>query len=292
MIKSMTGYGRGEWQGEHKRIEAEIRSFNHRYLDVSIRLPRKLNPLEGQVRNLLKQRVSRGRLEVSVQLEDTSAGEQKLELDLSLARDIHLALKSLKETLGLPGEIRLETLANFRDLFVRKEMEVDLEKEWTSLQTALENALTNLEQMRQNEGLNLKSDFLNRLKTVEDLARQIAAQSPLSLKAGRDRLAERVAELSGGVEVDPSRLAQEVAFLAERSDITEELVRLRSHLNQFREMLARPEPMGRKMEFLLQEFNREANTIGSKANDAGISHLTVEIKSELEKMREQVQNVE
>jgi uncharacterized protein (TIGR00255 family) len=292
MIKSMTGYGRGEWQGELKQIEAEIRSFNHRYLDVSIRLPRKLNPLEGQVRNLLKQRVSRGRLEVAVQLEDTSAGEQKLELDLSLARDIHLALKSLQETLGLPGEIRLETLANFRDLFVRKEMEVDLEKEWTSLQTALENALTNLEQMRQNEGLNLKSDFLNRLKTVEDLARQIAAQSPLSLQAGRDRLAERVAELSGGLEVDPSRLAQEVAFLAERSDITEELVRLKSHLNQFREMLDRPEPMGRRMEFLLQEFNREANTIGSKANDAGISHLTVEIKSELEKMREQVQNVE
>ncbi|MBP1713809.1 MAG: YicC domain protein, partial [Deltaproteobacteria bacterium] len=245
MIKSMTGYGRGEWQGEHKRIEAEIRSFNHRYLDVSIRLPRKLNPLEGQVRNLLKQRVSRGRLEVSVQLEDTSAGEQKLELDLSLARDIHLALKTLQETLGLPGEIRLETLANFRDLFVRKEMEIDLEKEWTFLQITLENALTNLDQMRQNEGLNLKSDFLNRLKTVEDLAQQIAVQFPLSLKAGRDRLAERVTELSGGLEVDPSRLAQEVAFLAERSDITEELVRLKSHLNQFREMLDRPEPMGR-----------------------------------------------
>jgi len=138
----------------------------------------------------------------------------------------------------------------------------------------------------------LKGDFLNRLQTVEGLAQQIAAQSPLTLKAGRDRLAERIAELSGGVEVDPARLAQEVAYLAERSDITEELVRLKSHLNQFREMLDRPEPMGRKMEFLLQEFNREANTIGSKANDAGISYLTVEIKSELEKMREQVQNVE
>lgn len=292
MIKSMTGYGRGEWQADDKRIEAEIRSFNHRYLDISIRLPRKLNPLEGQVRNLLKQRVSRGRLEVSVQLEDTSAGEQKLELDLSLAKDIHSALGILQKTLNLPGEIRLETLANFRDLFVRKEKEVDLEKEWASLQISLENALTSLDQMRQNEGLNLRNDFLDRLKTVEDLVQKIADQSPFSLKAARDRLAERVAELSGGLEVDPSRLAQEVAFLAERSDITEELVRLKSHLNQFREMLDRPEPMGRKMEFLLQEFNREANTIGSKANDAGISHLTVEIKSELEKMREQVQNVE
>ncbi len=292
MIKSMTGYGRGQWLGENKQMEAEIRSFNHRYLDVSVRLPRKLNALEGQVRNLIKQRVSRGRLEVSVQMEDGSSDEQKLELDLSLARDIHLALKSLQENLNLPGEIRLETLTNFRDLFVRKEMEIDLEKEWITLQTALENALTNLEQMRQNEGLNLRIDFLNRLKNVEDLANQIAEKAPVALKASRDRLSERVAELGGGLEIDPSRLAQEVAFLAERSDISEELVRIKSHLAQFREMLDRQEPMGRKMEFLLQEFNREANTIGSKANDAGISYLTVEIKSELEKMREQVQNVE
>jgi len=292
MIKSMTGYGRGECQEEQKRIEAEIRSFNHRYLDVSLRLPRKLNPLEGQVRNLIKQRISRGRLEIAVQLDDSSVSEQKLEIDLSLAKDIHSALTSLQEYLHIPGEIRLETLTNFRDLFVRKEMEIDLEKEWTSLQTALENALTNLEQMRENEGLNLRNDFLARLKTVEDLANQIVAKAPLTLQGCRDRLAERVAELSGGVEIDPSRLAQEVAFLAERSDITEELVRIKSHLNQFRELLERPESLGRKMEFLLQEFNREANTIGSKANDASISHLTVEIKSELEKMREQIQNVE
>jgi uncharacterized protein (TIGR00255 family) len=288
----MTGYGRGECQEEHKRIETEIRSFNHRYLDVSLRLPRKLNPLEGQVRNLIKQRISRGRLEIAVQLDDSSVNEQKIEIDLSLAKDIHSALTSLQEHLHIPGEIRLETLTNFRDLFVRKEMEIDLEKEWISLQTSLENALTNLEQMRQNEGLNLRSDFLARLKTVEDLANQIAARAPLALQGYRDRLAERVADLSGGVEIDPSRLAQEVAFLAERSDITEELVRIKSHLNQFRELLDRPESLGRKMEFLLQEFNREANTIGSKANDASISHLTVEIKSELEKMREQVQNVE
>jgi uncharacterized protein (TIGR00255 family) len=292
MIKSMTGYGRGQWSGENKQVEAEIRSFNHRYLDVSVRLPRKWNPLEGQVRNLIKQRVSRGRLEVSVQMEDTASEEQKFELDLSLARNLHLALKSLKESLNLPDEVRLDTLTNFREIFVRKEIEIDLEKEWAALQVALENALTNLEQMRQNEGLNLRNDFLSRLKNVEDLANQIGTKTPLVLNASRDRLAERVAELSGGLEIDPSRLAQEVAFLAERSDISEELVRIKSHLAQFREMLDRPEPMGRKMEFLLQEFNRETNTIGSKADDAGISYWIVEIKSELEKMREQVQNVE
>jgi len=249
MIKSMTGYGRGQWSGENKQVEAEIRSFNHRYLDVSVRLPRKLNPLEGQVRNLSKQRVARGRLEVSVQMEDTSSEEQRFELDLSLARDLHLSLKSLKENLNLPGEIGLDTLTNFRDIFVRKEVEIDLEKEWVSLQTALESALTNLEQMRQNEGLNLRADFLNRLKNVEDLTGRIAEKGPLALNAARDRLAERVAELSGGIEIDPSRIAQEVAFLAERSDISEELVRIKSHLGQFREMRTARNPWAGKWNF-------------------------------------------
>jgi uncharacterized protein (TIGR00255 family) len=146
--------------------------------------------------------------------------------------------------------------------------------------------------MRRDEGLKLKEDFLARLSALEKMIREIEDQAPLALKGCRDRLAQRVQELSGGLGIDENRLAQEVAFLAERSDITEELVRLRSHLNQYREMLNSPEPAGRKLEFLLQEINREANTIGSKANDAGISHVVVEIKSELEKIREQVQNIE
>lgn len=292
MIKSMTGYGRGEWQEDEKRVEVEVKSFNHRYLDISPHLPRRLNSLEAQVRNLIKQRVSRGRLEVSVQIDDSSLVEQKLELDVALAQDYHLALKTLQQELGIPGEIRLETLANFRDIFTRKEVETDLEKEWASLQTALEAALRSLEQMRRDEGLALRGDFLGRLTAVEEMAREIEKKTPLALEACRDRLAERVQELSRGLPVDEARLAQEVAYLAERSDITEELVRIRSHLNQFREMLDDSEPVGRKLEFLLQEINREANTIGSKASDAGIAQVAVGIKSELEKMREQVQNVE
>ena len=292
MIKSMTGYGRGEWQGDEKRVEVEVKSFNHRYLDISPHLPRRLNSLETQVRNLIKQRVSRGRLEVSVQSDDSSLVEQKLELDVALAQDYHLALKTLQQELGIPGEIRLETLANFRDIFTRKEVETDLEKEWASLQTALEAALRSLEQMRRDEGLALRGDFLGRLTAVEEMAREIEKKAPLALEACRDRLAERVQELSRGLPVDEARLAQEVAYLAEHSDITEELVRIRSHLNQFREMLDDSEPVGRKLEFLLQEINREANTIGSKASDAGIAQVAVGIKSELEKMREQVQNVE
>ena len=292
MIKSMTGYGRGEWQEGERRVEVEVKSFNHRYLDISPHLPRRLNSLEAQVRNLIKQLVSRGRVEVSVQTDDSSRVEQKLELDIALARDYHLALKTLQQELGILGEIRLETLANFRDIFSRKEVETDLEKEWASLQVALEAALRSLEQMRRDEGLALRGDFLGRLTSIEEMAGKIEKKAPLALEACRDRLAQRVQELSRGIPVDEVRLAQEVAYLAERSDITEELVRIRSHLNQFREMLDDSEPVGRKLEFLLQEINREANTIGSKASDAGIAQEAMEIKSELEKMREQVQNVE
>jgi len=292
MIKSMTGFGRAEWQGDGKRVEVEIKSVNHRYCDISPRLPRRLNPLETQVRNFIRQRISRGRIEVFVQVEDASLTEQKMELDLDLAKGYHQALKALQENLGLAGEIRLEMLANFREIFSRKEVETDLEKEWGFLQVALEEALSGLEAMRREEGLSLREDFLRRLLNIEQMIREIEARSPLVLQACRDRLAQRVQELSGGLEIDEARLAQEVAYLAERSDITEEITRLRSHLNQFREILDIPEPAGRKLEFLLQEITREANTLGSKANDAGIAQVVVEIKSELEKMREQVQNVE
>ena len=292
MIKSMTGYGRGEWQGEGRRVEVEVKSFNHRYLDISLRLPRRLASLESQVRNFIKQRLSRGRVEFFVQVDNSSLPEQKLELDVALAKDLHFALQSLKEVLGIPGEIRIETMANFKDIFGHKEVEIDLEKEWTFLQGALEGALNGLEKMRSQEGLTLRGDFLRRLQTIEEMIGTIEEKAPGVLRASHDRLAERVREMSGALSIDEGRLAQEVAYLAERSDITEELVRIRSHLNQFREMLDRPEPMGRKLEFLLQEINREANTIGSKASDAGMAQVIVGVKSELEKMREQVQNVE
>jgi uncharacterized protein (TIGR00255 family) len=292
MIKSMTGYGRGEWQGNGKKVEAEVKSFNHRYCDISLRLPRRLSPLETQARNLIKQRVSRGRIEAFVKVDESFQEEQKLELDLNLAKDYHLALKTLQENLGIPGELRLETLAGFRDIFKRKEEEADPEKDWGSLEAALEGALGSLEAMRRDEGRKLSEDFLGRLEAIEKMIQEVEEKAPLALRACRDRLAQRVQELNEGVGVDEARLAQEVAFLAERSDITEELVRIRSHLNQFRDMFKGAEPAGRKLEFLLQEINREANTIGSKASDAGIAQITVGIKSELEKMREQVQNVE
>jgi len=292
MIRSMTGYGRGDWEGDGKRIEVEVKSFNHRFLDIVPHLPRRLDPLEPQVRNQVRQRLSRGRIEVSVQIDDSSRGEQKLELDLRSARDYYQALKSLQENLGISGEVRLETVAAFRDIFVRKETPLDLEKEWTALQGALQKALDHLEEMRRQEGRVLREDLLGRVKSIEGRGQEIEKRNDSALPAYRDRLAERIRVLSEGVPVDPARLAQEVAILAERSDITEELVRLRSHLNQFREMLDQAEPVGRKLDFLIQEINRETNTIGSKSIDAGIGQTVVVMKSELEKIREQLQNIE
>ncbi len=292
MIKSMTGYGRGEWKDENRQVEVEIKSFNHRYCDVQIHLPRRLNSLEGQVRQLVKQRVSRGRIEVFVQMSDASLAEQKLEVDLELAKDYLLGLRTLQEKLGIPGEINLETFVNFREIFTRKEVEANLEKEWTILQAALEEALISLDRMRQEEGNILAQDFQQRLRTVVEFVRHIEERAPLALKNYHQRLRQKVQEFCLEEHVDEARLAQEIAYLAERSDISEELVRMKSHLYQFREMLGRAEPMGRKLEFILQEINREANTIAAKASDAETAQLVVEIKSELEKMREQVQNVE
>ena len=292
MIKSMTGYGQGKWEEGGKRIEAEMKSTNHRYLEVSPHLPRRLNPLEERVRGLVKQRLSRGRIDVYVQINDSSETQQRLELDWPFVQEVHLALKALQERFDLPGEIRLETLAGFKEIFTRKEAEPNLEKEWKEVQAALEEGLTALEAMRRTEGDVLREDFTRRLDLIAKTAGAIQARSPAVLVAVRDRLAQRVKELSGGMELDEGRLAQEVAYLAERSDITEELVRIQSHLAQFRGLLTAEEPVGRKMEFLLQEINREVNTIASKANDAQISQMAAGMKSELEKIREQVQNVE
>ncbi len=292
MIKSMTGYGRGEWQENGKHVEVEAKAFNHRYCDIVPHLPRTLSVLETKVRNLIRDRFSRGRIEVFVQFTETAEAGPKLELDLDLAREYHAALQTLQESLGIPGEVRLDTLTAFREIFARREAERDIEKEWGLLRPALEAALNGLEETRRQEGSNLEKDFSRRLTIVENMLAEIEQRSPAVLQAYRDRLAQRVQELAGGVEIDPARLAQEVALLAERSDITEELVRARSHLARFRAFLKQPEPAGRKLEFLLQEMNRETNTVGSKSNDAEIAHVVIGIKSELEKMREQVQNIE
>lgn len=293
MLKSMTGYGRGECPSKDACIVVEAKSVNHRHLDIFCRIPRRFSSQENQVRKAVSSRFSRGRFEVTIQSDSRTDESRGFELNLPLAREYYSILKELKEGLNPSGDISLGLLAGVKGIIMVKEMGPDLqEEEETALMEALNNALGSLETMRQTEGAHLYRDFLKKLDHVKRLIDDIRARSPKVLIYYRDRLAKRVKELSAVGDVDPQRLDQEIAFLAERSDITEELVRIASHMEQFGKVMNMNEPVGRKLDFLLQEINRETNTIGSKANDAEISQKVVEIKSELEKIREQVQNIE
>ncbi|MEW6616230.1 MAG: YicC/YloC family endoribonuclease [Thermodesulfobacteriota bacterium] len=294
MLKSMTGYGSGECVFEGGRIVVEIKSVNHRYMDISCKLPKRFSSTESQIRKSVSGRFSRGRFEIIVQsgfgIEENEG--RGLELNLPLAQEYYSVLKELKDRLHLSEDISLSMLTGIRDIIVVKDIEPNQEGGGKAFNEAFKNALNSLERMRESEGEVLYKDFLVRLNSVEKLIDSIRIMSPRVLVLYRDRLAKRVKELGEVFEVDPQRLKQEIAFLAERSDITEELVRIKSHLEQFGMIMEMDDPVGRKLDFLLQEINREVNTIASKANDADISQKVVEIKSELEKIREQIQNIE
>lgn len=279
---------------EGGRIVAEIKSVNHRYMDISCKLPKRFSSMESQIRKTISKRFSRGRFEVAIQ-PDLDIGEnqgQRFELNLPLAQEYYSVLKELKDRLHLSEEISLSLFTGVRDIIVAKDIESNHEGEEKALNEAFNDALNSLERMRESEGEILYKDFLGRLGSVEKLIDSIRASSPQVLVFYRDRLVKRVKELGEVFEVDSQRLSQEIAFLAERSDITEELVRITSHLEQFEMIMSMDDSAGRKLDFLLQEINREVNTIASKANDADISQKAVEIKSELEKIREQIQNIE
>ncbi len=293
MLKSMTGYGRGECPFEDGSIVVEVKSVNHRHLDVSCRMPKRFASLENQARKTISTRFSRGRFDVFTQ-SDLSKGENRgFELNLPLAQQYYSILQELRDKLNLSGHINLDLLAGVRDIIVVKEIEPEQEEEEEkAFGKAFNDALDSLERMREVEGENLCRDILEKLDNIEAMVKEIRIRSPQVLTGYRERLARRVKELNDGFDVDAQRLNQEIAFLAERSDITEELVRIGSHLDQFGAIMKMGEPMGRKLDFLIQEINREINTIASKANDAHISQKVVEIKGEVEKIREQVQNVE
>jgi uncharacterized protein (TIGR00255 family) len=250
--------------------------------------------MESQIRKSVSGRFSRGRFEIIVQSDfDIEENQGRgFELNLPLAQEYYSVLRELKDRLHLSEEISLSLLAGIRDIIVVKDIELNREGGEKAFNEAFNNALNSLERMRESEGEVLYKDFLVRLNTIEKLIDSIRVRSPQVLVFYRDRLVRRIKELGEVFEVDPQRLNQEIAFLAERSDITEELVRIKSHLEQFEMIMEIDDPVGRKLDFLLQEINREVNTIASKANDADISQKVVEIKSELEKIREQIQNIE
>ena len=292
MIRSMTGYGIVQKVISPGRVTAEARSHNHRYLDISLRLPKKLYPLETRIKEMVKAHFSRGRFDISIEMDSGGKDQLKLEPNIEVAQMYVDALESLKSRLNITGEVSLDLVSRAKDVITAKEMEGDVVPLWEEISEVLLSCMEALEAMRESEGRNLVLDLDGRLKRIARHIEEVKGRSPLVLEAYRKRLSERLAEMAQGMEIDTSRLYQEVAYFADRSDITEEVVRIDSHLRQFGQMLKSDEPIGRKMEFLLQEIHREVNTISAKANDVVISQKVVETKAELEKMREQIQNIE
>ncbi len=293
MIKSMTAFGRSEGKIDNRTFTVEIRSLNHRYRDIAVRLPRYLIALEDRIKKLIATRVFRGLIEVTVAVKHDKESIVGLRLNLPLAESYYLLLKKLKEALKIEGPVSLDMILGCEGIISAEDIEKDADQFWDGLSLSIGEALDAVEEMKRAEGDALCEDLLKRLGGIEEKINKISEKaSSLSLMY-YDRLKERVVKLAENVvEVDPNRLAQEAAFLADRSDVSEEIVRFSSHVRQFRSIIDSEEPSGRTLNFLLQEMNREVNTIGSKIGDAESSRVVVGIKSELEKIREQVQNVE
>jgi len=292
MIKSMTGFGRGEHTTPRAHYRVEVQAVNHRFVEVRARLPRRLARLEHQIQREVQLRFGRGRFEVHVSERLLADPPRTIRVDRAAAREFVAAVRALQEELGLPGALSVEALASLRDLVGFEEPEEEAGAVWEEIRPALEQAFADLEAMREKEGAALSAELRHRLGLLERGLAGVLARAPGTVAAYRARLQERVAVLAAGVPVDPGRLEQEVVLFADRADITEEGARLASHLAQFRDLLEAPGPQGRKLEFLLQEMHREVNTLGTKAADAAIAAEVVALKAELEKMREQLQNVE
>ncbi|HYS10116.1 MAG TPA: YicC/YloC family endoribonuclease [Myxococcales bacterium] len=292
MIRSMTGFGAGRGEAGGEAISVELRSVNGKFCEVKPRLPRELASLEPELVKTIKGRVSRGVIEAFVRREASGARGSVPHVDLALAAAYAKSFRELKDSLGLAGEPTVQDLAAMEGVISLGEAAPDLERASEALQAALGAGIDALDQMRRREGEALARDLSARLDTIEKGAREVARLAPLQVESVRDRLSTRIAELSRGVPLDPARLAQEVALFADRTDVAEELTRLASHLAQARGLVSSQAPAGRKLEFLVQELNREINTIGSKSQHAGIAATVVELKAELERIREQVQNVE
>ena len=294
MIQSMTGYGRIESVQNGRKYIVEMKSLNHRYLEISLRVPASLSSLELDIKKRISGKFTRGRIEAIIRMDSecSSIGESRYELNLPLIRNYYALLVQLREELELEEEITLSMMTGFRDAFVQKEPGLDLNAVWEELGTALDTAMNVLIEMRQKEGRNVCDDLLLRLALIVKSLDSIAQRAPRVVSEYQVRLGERVKELVGGIALDELRLQQEVAIMAEKSDISEEIVRFESHIEQFRDLLQRGDAVGRSMDFLIQEMIREVNTIGSKSSDAEISRKVIEIKSELSRIREQVQNIE
>lgn len=292
MIKSMTGFGRCEIIRDSRKFTVELKSVNHRYLDVNIRMPKRLNFFETSIRTLLKQYAGRGKIDIFITYEDTSENQVSLKYNASLAAEYLKYFKQMEEEFGLENDIRVSTLSRCPEVITMEEQSEDEEELWDGLKTALEGAFGQLVETRAAEGENLKRDIMDKLESMEKTVADIEAHSPEIIVQYREKLETKVGELLADTQIEEGRIAAEVIIFADKICTDEEIVRLKSHISHMKSTLGETEGIGRKLDFIAQEMNREANTILSKANDLEVSNCAISLKTEIEKVREQIQNIE
>ena len=293
MAISMTGFGRGEYKNDNYHFIVECRTINHKYADINIRLPRKISFLEDKIRSVVKDYIKRGRVDLYIKLDLIGSEDVNLKFDEKLATQYVNILKNIKSTFELQDDITVMNIAKFPDVIKSEEKEEDEDLLWSMLKESLQDALLRLKDMRSEEGIKLANDIDMRCDLLNNYIEEIEKYSYNVVNDYKERLKNRITEILDDPSlVDETRLAQEVAIYADKCSITEEIVRFRSHINQLKNAIHKNESIGRKIDFLIQEMNRETNTIGSKSSDLNITNLVVEVKSELEKIREQIQNIE
>jgi len=292
MIKSMTGFGRCEITENNRKFTVEMKAVNHRYLDVNVKMPKKLNFFESSIRNELKNYVSRGKIDLFITYEDLSENTSNVHYNKELAAEYLKYLRQMQQDFGLEDDVRVSTLSKYPDVFTMEENEGDEEEIWKELKKALDGAAETFVQSRIVEGENLKNDLIAKLDNMLKLVDFIAQRSPQIIAEYRQKLMDKVKEMLGDNTVDESRLVTEVTIFADKVCVDEEMVRLRSHVETTKNALIEGGSIGRKLDFIAQEMNREANTILSKSNDLEISNCGIELKTEIEKVREQIQNIE
>ncbi|MBR5485638.1 MAG: YicC family protein [Oscillospiraceae bacterium] len=292
MIRSMTGYGRCQEVIDGRDITVEIRSVNHRYFEFSSRVPRVYGYLDEKLKSYLQSGISRGKVEVGVTVINLNGAGADVQINTDLAAAYLNSLRSMGKELGLQDDVTITSLARFNDIFTVSRVQEDEDVIWDAVRQVADKALEAFVGMREREGQRMKEDLLNRLVSIEKNVALVEEQSPKTVENYRARLYAKLSEVLNNTAIDEQRILTEAAIFAEKIAVAEETVRLGSHIKQFREILDSSEPIGRKLDFLVQEFNREANTIGSKAQDVAVARIVVDIKSDIEKIREQIQNIE
>ena len=292
MIKSMTGYGSAKGTVEGLDIHVELKSVNNRYLDCSVRLPRSFLFAEDMVKSLVQKHISRGKVDVFLNVDSSAAGDMTVRVNEGLLKGYVEAIGHIAEEYGLTNDISALSVARFPDVLTVEKRDLDAEAISAGMEKIVESALQDFDSMRLREGEKLCEDVLSRLETISSLVSQVEEKAPETVAAYRQRLEQKMAEVLGTAGIDENRILAEAAVFADHIAVDEETVRLRSHMSQLRTMIQGSSPTGRKIDFLIQEFNREANTIGSKCQNSDIAHTVVDLKSEIEKIREQIQNIE